>query len=85
MDIGKRSPKRVNHLFETLAPLLLAGKRVEFHEVNGHKIVRPLELTFIDDFLNKTGKHCFVLRCCHRTLSLFFSANCWNTVNRIVG
>ena len=71
-DVGKGSAKRANHLLETFAPLLLARKWVEFHEINGHEIVRSLKLTFIDDFLNKTGEHCFVLRCCHRILSFRF-------------
>ena len=45
MDVGKGGAKRANHLFKTFAPLLLARKGVEFHEINGHKIVRPLDFT----------------------------------------
>jgi hypothetical protein len=36
----------------------------------------------INDFLNKAGDHCFVLRRWHR---IPFSANFWNSVNRLVG
>jgi hypothetical protein len=39
MDVGKCGTKRANHLFKTFAPLLLARKRVELHEIKGHKIV----------------------------------------------
>jgi hypothetical protein len=53
MDVGKGSAKHANHLFKTFAPLLLARKRVEFHEINGHEIVHPPKLTLMDDFLTK--------------------------------
>jgi hypothetical protein len=64
MDVGKGGAKRSNHLFKAFkafASLLLARKRAKFHEINGHKIVRPFKLTLINDFLNKAGDHCFVL------------------------
>ena len=43
MDVGKGGAKRANHLFKTFAPLLLARKGVEFHEINGHKVVPPAQ------------------------------------------
>ena len=57
MDVGKGGAKRPNHLFKTFASRLLARKRVEFQEINGHQIVRPLKLTLINDFLNKADDH----------------------------
>src|SRR5208283_123562 len=71
MNVGKGGAKRVNHLFKAFAPLLLARKRIEFHKINRHEIVRSLKPTLIDDFLNKTGDHCFVLRCCHGLFAFF--------------
>jgi hypothetical protein len=82
MDVGKGGAKRANHLFTAFASLLLARKRSKFHEINGHKIVRPFKLTLINDFLNKAGNHCFVLCGWH---GIPFSANFWNSVNRLVG
>lgn len=55
MNVGKGGAKRGKHLFKTFAPLLLARKREEFHEINGHQMVQTVKLTLIDDFLNKTG------------------------------
>jgi hypothetical protein len=80
MDVGKGGAKSANHLFKTFAPLLLARKGVEFHEINGHKIVRPVKVTLINDFLNKAGDNCFVLRGLH---GIPFSDFC-NSVNRLV-
>jgi len=80
MDVGKGGAKRANYLFKTFAPLLLARKGVEFHEISGHKIVRPLKVTLINDFLNKAGDNCFVLRGVHR---IPYSGFC-NAVNRLV-
>jgi hypothetical protein len=47
MDIGERSAKPVNHLLRTFASLLLARKRVEFNEINRHKIISSLKLTLV--------------------------------------
>jgi hypothetical protein len=80
MDVGKGGAKRANHLFKTFAPLLLARKEVEFHEINSHQIVRPLKVTLINDFLNKAGDNCFVLRGLH---GIPLSDLC-NSVNRLV-
>jgi hypothetical protein len=77
MDIGKRSAKRVNHLLKTFAPLLLARKSVDFYEINRHKIVSSLNLTLVDDLLDKSTDNRFVLFCCNKMLS--FSANFGNT------
>ena len=79
MNVGKRSAKRANHLLKTLAPLLLARKRLNFHEINGHEIVNSLKLALIEDFLNETADHCFILLWCHEILS--FSAKFGNSVN----
>jgi hypothetical protein len=78
-----KAVRNAPHLLKTFTPLLLARKRVKFHESNGHEMVQTLKPTLIDYFLNKTGEHCFVLRSCHGILS--FSANFWNSVNRVVG
>jgi hypothetical protein len=43
MNVGKRSAKSANRLLKTLAPLLLARERVNFHEINGHEIVDSLK------------------------------------------
>jgi hypothetical protein len=59
MDVGKGGAKRANHLFKTFAPLLLARKGVEFHEINSYQIVRPLKVTLINDFLNKAGAYAY--------------------------
>src|ERR1700747_2093289 len=71
VNVGKGGAKRANHLVKTIAPLLLARKRGKFHEIKGPKLVHPLKLTFINDFLNKTDDHRFVLRCCHRIFTPF--------------
>jgi hypothetical protein len=65
MDVGKGGANHANHLFPTFAPLLLARKEVEFHEINGHQIVHPLKVALINDFLNKAGYNSFVLRGLH--------------------
>src|SRR5262245_45247807 len=51
MDIGKRGAKRVNHLLKTFASLLLTRKRVDFYEINRHKIISSLKLTLVYDLL----------------------------------
>src|SRR5215469_15139951 len=61
MDIGERSAKRLNHLLKTFASLLLARKRVDFYEINRHKIISSLKLTLVYDLLNKSADNCFVL------------------------
>jgi hypothetical protein len=83
MNVGKRGPKRANHLLKTFASLLLSRKRVDFHEVNRHKVVRSLKSTFIDDFLNKTDYHRFILFCWHKNLVLF--RNFGNSVKHAFG
>jgi hypothetical protein len=82
MDVGKGGAKRANHLLKAFAPLLLARKRVDFHEINGHEIVNSLKPALIEDFLKKAADHCFILRYCHRIL--FFSASFRFPVNRVV-
>jgi len=50
MDVGKGGAKRGNHLFKAFAPLLLARKRIEFHEINGDEtrfvLSRPSESAY---------------------------------------
>jgi hypothetical protein len=53
MDVGKGGAKRANHLLKAFAPLLLARKRVDFHQINGHEIVNSLKPALIEDFLKK--------------------------------
>jgi hypothetical protein len=61
MDIGERSAKHVNHLLKTFASLLLARKRVNFNEINRHKIISSLMLTLVHNLLNKIADNRFVL------------------------
>jgi hypothetical protein len=68
MDIGERSAKRVNHLPKTFASLLLTRKRVEFDEINRHKIINSLKLTLVYNLLNKSADNRFVLFWCHKAL-----------------
>jgi len=68
MDIGERSAKRLNHLLKTFASLLLARKRVDFYEINRHKIISSLKLTLVYNLLNKIADNRFVLFWCHKAL-----------------
>jgi hypothetical protein len=71
MDIGERSAKRVNHLLKTFASLMLTTKRVDFNEINRHKIINSLKLTLVYNFLNKSADNRFVLFSCHKASSPF--------------
>jgi len=44
MNVAKCSAN-ADHLLKTFAPLLLPRKRVDFHEINGRKIVNSFKAT----------------------------------------